>query len=252
MVLKEKVVLITGGSRGIGRETALTLSKNKLVVITYNENKESADNVLSRIKKSGGHAVAIQLNVSELKTFPNFVEKLSTILQEEWGKTKIDYIVNNAGIGLSASLSDINEDQFDKLVSVHLKGPLFFTQSMLPLINDGGAIINISSGLTRFTTPGMGVYASVKGALEILTRYMAQEFSAKKIRVNAIAPGIVRTEFGGNDQIDTNFDEFISQQTLLGRLGEPKDIATVIDSVLEDNFSWVTGQRIEASGGLFI
>jgi NAD(P)-dependent dehydrogenase (short-subunit alcohol dehydrogenase family) len=232
----------------------LSLAKTGVdVIVTYHNSDEEANNVVSAIASIGGKAVALKLDTSNTKTFDGFVEQVKQSLKDKWHTEHFDFLVNNAGIGIHASFADTTEDDFDSLMNVHVKGVFFLTQKLLPLINDGGRIINISSGLARFTTPGYAAYASMKGAIEVLTRYMAKELGHRQITVNTIAPGAIETDFAGGavrDNPDTN--SFIASQTALGRVGLPDDIGGAIASLLSEENRWVNAQRIEVSGGQFI
>ena len=200
-----------------------------------------------------GGAVALQLDVAESGTFDSFVETLKGVLSEHWQRKTFDSLVNNAGIGIHAAFADTTEEQFDELVRIQLKGPFFLTQKLLPLIADNGRIVNVSSGLTRFSLPGYAAYAAMKGAMEVLTRYQAKELGARGIAVNIVAPGAIETDFGGGTVRDNaQINAFIASQTALGRVGLPDDIGGMVASLLSDDNRWVNGQRIEASGGMFL
>lgn len=252
--MAEKVALITGGSRGLGRSMALHLADAGVgVVLTYLSQEDAAQEVVREIYAKGVPAVALKLNagnVSEFNSFTNTVfESLISVFETE----KIDFLINNAGMGAYASLTDTTEEQFDALMNVHVKGVLFLTQNILPLIRDGGSIVNVSSGLARFSLPGYGVYAAMKGAVEVMTRYFATELAERGITVNTIAPGAIETDFGGGavrDNADVN--AFVSSMTALGRAGVPDDIGGSVASLLTGNNQWITGQRIEVSGGMFL
>jgi NAD(P)-dependent dehydrogenase (short-subunit alcohol dehydrogenase family) len=251
---KPKIALITGASRGLGKNTALTLAKQGVdAIVTYHNSDEEANNVVSAIASIGRKAVALQLDSSNTKTFDGFVEQVQQSLQDKWQTEHFDFLVNNAGIGIHASFADTTEDDFDRLMNIHVKGVFFLTQKLLPLINDGGRIVNISSGLARFTTPGYAAYASMKGAVEVLTRYMAKELGPRQITVNTIAPGAIETDFNGGAVRDNpHINSFIAAQTALGRVGVADDIGGAIASLLSPENRWVNGQRIEVSGGQFI
>lgn len=252
--MTNKIALITGGSRGLGRSMALHLAKSGVdVVLTYLGNTDAAQNTVSEIEGLGGKAAALQLDTSSVSGFANFAKSLDDTLHSKWGVGSIDFLVNNAGVGVHASMADTTEDQFDQLMNMHVKGVLFLTQAMLPKLNDGGRILNVSSGLARFALPGYGVYAAMKGAVEVMTRYMAQEFAARGITVNAIAPGAIETDFGGGavrDNADVN--AFVASNTALGRAGLPDDIGACVADLLTGGHGWMTGQRIEVSGGMFL
>jgi len=251
---KTKIALVTGASRGLGKNTALTLARKGVdVIVTYHNSEEDAQNVVSAIAEIGAKAVALQLDTSNTKTFDGFVEQVKQSLQDKWQTEHFDFLVNNAGVGVHASFADTTEDDFDRLMNIHVKGVFFLTQKLLPLINDGGRIVNISSGLTRFTLPGYAVYASMKGAIEVLTRYMAKELGQRQIAVNVVAPGAIETDFnGGGVRDNPEINSFIASQTALGRVGLPDDIGGAIAALLSEENRWVNAQRIEVSGGQFL
>lgn len=249
-----KIAVVTGGSRGLGRNTALHLARRGVdVILTYRSQRTEAEQVVAEIAALGGSAVALQLDVAESGTFDSFVETLKGVLSEHWQRKTFDSLVNNAGIGIHAAFADTTEEQFDELVRIQLKGPFFLTQKLLPLIADNGRIVNLSSGLTRFSLPGYAAYAAMKGAMEVLTRYQAKELGARGIAVNIVAPGAIETDFGGGTVRDNaQVNAFIAIQTALGRVGLPDDIGGMVASLLSDDNRWVNGQRIEASGGMFL
>ena len=249
-----KIALVTGASRGLGKNTALTLAKKGVnVIVTYHSNPEEAHHVVAEIEELGAKAVALQLDTSNTKTFDGFAEQVQRVLKDKWQTEHFDFLVNNAGIGVHASFADTTEDDFDRLMNVHVKGVFFLTQKLLPLINDGGRIVNISSGLARFTTPGYAAYATMKGAIEVLTRYMAKELGSRQIAVNVVAPGAIETDFNGGAVRDNpEINSFIASQTALGRVGVTDDIGGAIASLLSEDNRWVNAQRIEVSGGQYI
>ena len=249
-----KIAVVTGGSRGLGRNTALHLARRGVdIILTYRSQRTEAEQVVAEIAAWGGSAVALQLDVAESGTFDSFVEALKGVLSEHWQRKTFDSLVNNAGIGIHAAFADTTEEQFDELVRIQLKGPFFLTQKLLPLIADNGRIVNLSSGLTRFSLPGYAAYAAMKGAMEVLTRYQAKELGARGIAVNIVAPGAIETDFGGGTVRDNaQVNAFIASQTALGRVGLPDDIGGMVASLLSDDNRWVNGQRIEASGGMFL
>ena len=251
---KTKIALVTGASRGLGQNTALTLARKGVdVIVTYHNSEEDAQNVVSAIADLGAQAVALQLDTSNTKTFDGFAEQVKQSLQEKWQTEHFDFLVNNAGVGVYASFADTTEDDFDRLMNIHVKGVFFLTQKLLPLINDGGRIVNISSGLARFALPGYAAYASMKGAIEVLTRYMAKELGQRQIAVNVVAPGAIETDFNGGAVRDNpEINSFIASQTALGRVGLPDDIGGAIASLLSAENRWINGQRIEVSGGMFL
>jgi NAD(P)-dependent dehydrogenase (short-subunit alcohol dehydrogenase family) len=249
---KKKIALITGGSRGLGKDMALRLAEKGIdVVLTYNSKADEANEVVSQIEQSGQKAATLQLNTGDIKNFGGFAEQLQNVLQATFGTTRFDYLVNNAGIGGYSPIANVTEDMFDELLNIHFKGVYFFTQKMLPLMNDGGGIVNVSSGLTRIAVPGSSVYASMKGAIEVLTRYQAKELGARGIRVNVIAPGAVMTDFGGGHlRNDAELQKFISNVTALGRPGVAEDIGGVVAFLCTEDARWINAQRIEVAGGM--
>lgn len=251
MDTKNKFALITGGSRGLGKNMALAIAKKGIdVVLTYHSNKEAADNVVAEIESLGQKAIALQLDTAKTSLFDNFVKEVTSHLQEQTGSPNIDYLINNAGTALYALAAETTEEQLDATFNIHYKGGFFLTQKLLPFINDGGSIINISSGLTRMTNPGSSVYASMKGAVEILTRYLAKELGPRKIRVNVVAPGAIETDFGGGRTRDNkDINSRIASITALGRVGLPDDIGGVVAFLCTEEAGWINGQRIEVSGG---
>jgi len=251
---KTKIALVTGASRGLGKNTALTLARKGVdVIVTYHNSEEDAQNVVSAIADLGAQAVALQLDTSNTKTFDGFAEQVKQSLQDKWQTEHFDFLVNNAGVGVYASFADTTEDDFDRLMNIHVKGVFFLTQKLLPLINDGGRIVNISSGLARFALPGYAAYASMKGAIEVLTRYMAKELGQRQIAANVVAPGAIETDFNGGAVRDNpEINSFIASQTALGRVGLPDDIGGAIASLLSAENRWINGQRIEVSGGMFL
>jgi NAD(P)-dependent dehydrogenase (short-subunit alcohol dehydrogenase family) len=247
-----KIALVTGGSRGLGKDMALNLAKKGLdVVLTFNSKEEEAEEVVSEIEKLGQKAVAIQLNVADVDSFDLFFEKVKTALKSTFDTNKIDFLINNAGVGLHESFSATTTTQFDDLVNIQFKGPFFLTQKALEVMNDEGGIVNISSGLTRFSFPGYSTYASMKGAMETLTKYQAKELGSRKIRVNIVAPGAIETDFGGGAVRDNEqLNQLVASLTALGRAGLPDDIGSVVAFLCTDDAKWVNGQRIEVSGGM--
>ena len=254
MTSQNKIALITGGSRGLGRNTAVALARAGVdVVITYRSRKENAEDVVRDIEALGGKAAALQLDTADVSSFDGFVEALRGKLEILWSRDRIDFLVNNAGFGAHDSIYATTEETFDTLMAVHLKGVFFLTQSLLPVIADGGRIVNLSSGLTRFSLPGYAAYAMMKGGIEVFTRYLAKELGPRGIAVNTIAPGAIETDFGGGVVRDNaGLNTMIAGQTALGRVGLPDDIGPVIASLLTDGTGWVNAQRIEASGGMFL
>ncbi|GAA3613462.1 SDR family oxidoreductase [Flavivirga amylovorans] len=251
---QSKIALVTGGSRGLGRDMAINISKKGIdVIITYKTNKESADKVVREIERHGQKAKAFQLDTSNTKVFEDFFNRVSSYLTSEYGSPNFDFIINNAGTGLNQLIIDTSEDQFDEMLNIHFKGVYFLTQKGLPYINDKGRIINISSGLTRFSFPGSSVYACMKGAVEVFTRYLAKELGSRKITSNVIAPGAIATDFGGGTNRDNQEKrQIIANITALGKVGEAEDIGGVVAFLCTEEAQWVNGQRIEVSGGMLL
>lgn len=249
---KSKVVLVTGGSRGIGKSIALQAAQRGLgVILTYNSNPDQGLAVADKINADGGKAVALQLDAAKTGSFNDFTSQVAQVLQKEWNRENFDYLVNNAGIGQRTLIKDTTEEIFDQLVNVNFKGVFFLTQKLIPLIVDGGQIINISSGLARFSFPGVAVYGALKAATEGLTRYFAKEYAERKIRVNSVAPGAIDTEFGGGKGDEIHRQQ-IANAIALGRIGEADDLGLFVASLLSDDSRFVNAQRIEVSGGMFI
>jgi NAD(P)-dependent dehydrogenase (short-subunit alcohol dehydrogenase family) len=248
---QSKIALVTGSSRGLGKSTALNLARTGVdTIVTYHSNAAEAAKVVAEIESLGAKAIALQLDTANTKTFDDFVEKVQQSLQEKWQTDRFDFLVNNAGTGTYASFVDTTEADFDHLMNIHVKGVFFLTQKLLPLINDGGRIINLSTGLTRIILPGYAAYASMKGAIETLTLYMAKELGSRQIAVNVVAPGAIETDFGGGGVRDNpDLNKFLASQTALGRVGLPDDIGGAIASLLSTDNQWVNAQRIEVSGG---
>lgn len=252
--MNDKIAVITGGSRGLGENAALKLAaKGVDVILTYRSKQPEADRVVQRIEALGARAVALQLDVGDSKSFVAFAAEVKKQLNAVWQREHFDYLLNNAGTALHASFEETTEAQFDEMVNVHFKGPFFLTQTLLPLLVDGGRILNISSGLARFSLPGSSAYASVKGAMEVLTRYQAKELGKRGIAVNILAPGAIATDFsGGMVRDNPEVNAFVASQTALGRVGLPDDIGNAVAQILSDESGWINGQRIEASGGMFM
>lgn len=250
----KKIALVTGGSRGLGRDMAINIAKKGIdVVLTYHSNETAANEVVSEIISLGQTAKAFQLDTGNIKNFPGFVAALSDYLTRQYEKPNFDFLVNNAGTGVYGSVTETTEEAFDTMMNIHFKGVYFLTQKLLPLLNDGGGIINISSGLTRTTFPNVSAYASMKGAIETYTRSLAKELGARKITANVIAPGAIATDFGGGSN-KTNDDKrkAIGSITALGRVGEPEDIGGVVAFLCTPEAGWMNGQRIELSGGMMV
>jgi NAD(P)-dependent dehydrogenase (short-subunit alcohol dehydrogenase family) len=246
---RTKIALITGASRGLGKNTALALAKKGVgAIVTYLNSEAEAKSVVSAIEAMGGKAVALQLDVGNIKTFDAFVVQVKQALQNTWHTEQFDFLVNNAGINYRNSFTEVTEDEFEQLFNVNFKGVFFLTQKLLPLLKDGGRIVNLSSFLTRITYPGSSTYASMKGAIEVLTRYLAKELGHRQITVNAVAPGAIATA-GSVVRDNSEINKLIASQTALGRVGEPDDIGGAIAALLSEDNRWVNEQRIEVSGG---
>lgn len=247
-----KIALVTGGSRGLGKDMALSLAKKGIdVLITYNSKKAEAEAVVKEIENLGQKAVAVQLNVAEVGSFDLFFQNVASALKNTFDVERIDFLINNAGVGLHESFLTTTTAQFDELVNIQFKGPFFLTQKALTIMNDGGGIVNISTGLTRFSFAGYAAYASMKGAIETLTKYQAKELGERKIRVNIVAPGAIETDFGGGAVRDNEqLNQYIASVTALGRVGLPEDIGSVVAFLCTDDAKWVNAQRIEVSGGM--
>jgi NAD(P)-dependent dehydrogenase (short-subunit alcohol dehydrogenase family) len=249
-----KIAIITGGSRGIGRAAALECAKRGMgVIVTYNRHKPGADEVVRNIQSLGGKAAALPLDVGKADTFSAFAELIRETLVTNWGRADFDFLVNNAGFGAFSLIEHVTSEAFDHLVNVHLKGPFFLTQALLPRIKNGGAIVNLSSATVRVATAGVAPYAACKAGMEALTRYMAKEFENHRIRVNAVAPGAIRTDLA-DGALDKNpeFAALLASQTALGRVGEPEDVGRVIASLISEESGWINAQTIEVAGGYMI
>jgi len=245
------IIVITGGSRGIGASAAVHCAQKGMgVILTYNSHPAGAESVVQNIRAGGGKAVALALDVTNVSSFSTFREDIAKSLKLIWGKDKFDGLVNNAGYGNFNAIEAVSEAEFDGLFKVHLKGPFFLTQALLPLMADGGHIINLTSATTRVATTGVAPYAAFKGGLEVLTRYMAKEFGPLGIRANSISPGPIRTELGGG--LNDEFEALLASMTALGRVGEPEEVGSVICSLLGNENRWVNAQNIEVAGGYMI
>lgn len=249
-----KIALITGASRGLGRSMAIALARKGVDVIgTYHSNREEADATAAAIAELGRKAIMMRLDTGDVGNFSAFSEEVKQVLPAEWNRTDLDFLVNNAGIGIHAPFAETTEADFDRLMNIHLKGVFFLTQKMLPLIADGGRIVNLSSGLARFSLPGYAAYAAMKGGVEVLTRYLAKELGPRGIAVNTVAPGAIETDFGGGAVRDNKqVNDFVASVTALGRPGQPDDIGPAVASLLMEDNRWINGQRIEISGGMFV
>lgn len=252
MEAKTKVALITGGSRGLGRNMAISIAKKGIdIVFTYNSNKADADKVVAEIQSLGQKATAFQLDTSNTKVFDAFFKQMTTYLKEQRGDTNFDFLINNAGTALYSAFAETTEEQFDTALNIHYKGVFFLTQKALPFLNDGSRIINISSGLARFSFNGSSAYGSMKGAIEVLTRYLAKELGSRGIAANVVAPGAIETDFGGGHVRDNKeVNAHVASATALGRVGLPDDIGGVVAFLCTDDARWINGQRLEVSGGM--
>ena len=239
--MTQRIAIVTGGSRGLGKNAALKLAeKGVAIILTYHSKRQDADAVVREIEEKGVKALALQLNVGDSASFAAFAKEVKQQLQHVWQRDSFDYLLNNAGIGINAPYTDISEAQFDELVNIHFKGPFFLTQHLLPLLKDGGRILNVSSGLTRFALPGYSAYAAMKGAMEVLTHYQAKELGERGITANIIAPGAIETDFGGGAVRDNEaLNRAIAGQTALGRVGLPDDIGQAIAILLDDGLGWM-------------
>lgn len=248
------IALITGGSRGLGRNAALHVARAGTdVILTYRSQAAEAQAVVAEIEALGRRALALPLDVADSRSFAAFAQQVQAVLATHWQRERFDFLVNNAGIGIHASFMETTEAQFDELVNIHLKGTFFLSQQLLPLMNDGGRILNVSTGLARFALPGYAAYAAMKGGIEVLSRYMAKELGARGIAVNVVAPGAIETDFGGGAVRDNaQLNAMVASQTALGRVGRPDDIGGVIAALLQPGTGWINAQRIEASGGMFL
>ena len=254
METRTKIALVTGGSRGLGKNSALKIAQKGLdVIITYKSNKEEADKVVAEIEALGRKSIAYQLDTKNVNSFDALVKTVGDYLEENTGSRNIDFLVNNAGTALYAPIAEVTEEQLDDVVDIHFKGVFFLTQKFLPLINEGGGIINISSGLARFALPGSSVYGSIKAAVDMLTKYQANELGARRIKSNVVAPGAIETDFGGGrTRDDEHVNAMVAGATALGRAGLPDDIGGVVAFLCTEDAGWINGQRIEASGGMFL
>jgi len=250
---ENKIALVTGSSRGLGRAIALQLARSGAdVIVTYRERKEEGETVAAEIQALGRRAIALQLDVADVVSFERFGTSLSDALHSTWQRRNFDFLVNNAGIDVRSPFASTTEESFDRLMNVHFKGVFFLTQRLLPLIADGGRIVNTSTGLARFCIPGFAAYASMKGAIEVLTRYLAKELGPRRISVNVVAPGIIETDFTRESLGHPGAREFMSANIALGRVGVPEDIGGVVDFLCSDEGRWVNAQRVEASGGMLL
>jgi NAD(P)-dependent dehydrogenase (short-subunit alcohol dehydrogenase family) len=251
---KNKIALVTGGSRGLGRDMVHALMNQNIdVVFTYHTHKNKAEEVLQEVKQLKARAIALRLDTRDIHSFPSFYEGLRHTLKKEWDSENIDFLINNAGTGIYTPFRETTEEQFDEMMHIHLKGVYFLTQKGLSLMNDHGGIVNISSGLARFSLPGSSAYASMKGAVEVFTRYLAKELGPRGIRANVVAPGAIATDFGnGTNRDNEQKRTIIASNTALGRVGEAEDVGGVVAFLCSDAARWVNAQRIEVSGGMLV
>jgi NAD(P)-dependent dehydrogenase (short-subunit alcohol dehydrogenase family) len=252
--MTQKIALVTGGSRGLGKDMAISLAKKGLnVILTYRTNEEQANEVVASIKALGQNAAALHLDMNTFNSLDNFIQQVETTLTANFSAQKINYLINNAGMGATVPFAEVTEELFNDFLNVHYKGIYFLTQKMLPLMEDGGGIINISSGTTRFCVPGYSVYASMKGAIETFTKYLAKELGTKGIRANVIAPGPIETDFNGAAiRNNPQMKGFLSGMSPLSRVGNADDIGSVVAFLCTNDAKWINGQRIEVSGGINI
>ncbi|WP_332741565.1 SDR family NAD(P)-dependent oxidoreductase [Hydrogenophaga sp.] len=252
--MNRKIALITGASRGLGRNAALKLAAQGTdLIVTWHSQSIEADAVVQEAQALGAHAVALRLDVGDSTSFAAFATAVREALRMHWQRERFDFLLNNAGVGMHAGFVDTTEAQLDQMFRVHLKGPFLLTQALVPLMQDGGRILNVSSGLARFSMAGYSAYAAMKGGVEVLTRYLALELGPRRISVNTIAPGAIATDFGGGTVRDNpQINSFIASQTALGRVGEADDIGKVMRALLSDDMGWVNGQRMEVSGGIHL
>jgi NAD(P)-dependent dehydrogenase (short-subunit alcohol dehydrogenase family) len=247
-----KIALVTGGSRGLGKDMALALADKGIdVIVTYREQKQAAEETVSLVQQKGRKAVALFYDAEKMGDIDSFVKSIREVLTKTWSTNRLDFLINNAGVGATLPISQVTEQDFDRLLNIHYKSVYFLTQRLIPSINDGGSIVNISTGTTRFCVPGYSVYSSMKGALEIFTKYVAKEFGARGIRANVVAPGPVETDFN-NAAIRSNpqMKTFLSGLSPLNRVGYADDIGSVVAFLCTDDAKWINGQRIEVSGGI--
>lgn len=252
--MSNKIALITGASRGLGKDMALNLAKDGVqILFTYHKNESKANDLISEIESLGSKAKAFQYDAANPMSGKHLIEKITLFLNNQNGNPNFDILINNAGTGLSKSIEETSTSDFDDMVNIHLKSVYFLTQAALPYMNDGGRIVNISSGLTRFSFPGSSAYAIMKGGVEVFTRYLAKELGSRKITANVVAPGAIATDFGGGSNRDNEEKRaIVSSITALGRVGEPEDIGGTVAFLCSDKAGWINGQRIELSGGMLI
>ena len=251
-MMSNKIALVTGGSRGLGKDMALSLSRKNIdVILTYQSKREDAEKVVAEIKENGQMAVCIHFDVGDLKSFDPFLGRISELLKSIWNADKFDFLINNAGVGATIPIAQVTEEAFDNLLNIHFKGVYFLTQKSLPMMNDNGGVVFISSGTTRFCVPGYSVYSSLKSAVETFTKYVAKEYGGRGIRSNIVAPGAIETDFNGAAiRNNPQMKSFLASQSALGRVGQADDIGSVVAFLCTDDANWINGQRIEASGGI--
>jgi NAD(P)-dependent dehydrogenase (short-subunit alcohol dehydrogenase family) len=249
-----KIALVTGGSRGLGKNMALSLAeKGNDVIVVYRNNENEANAVVAEIEKLGRKAASVQLDVADSKSFDHFFADITALLDRKWQRSTFDFLINNAGIDRASAIKDTTEQDFDDLMNIHFKGVYFLSQKALPLIADGGRIVNLSTGLARFATPGYAAYASMKGAIEVFTRYLAKEVGVRGITANVVAPGIIHTDFTQKAfDAHPELEGYMNSITALGRVGMPEDIGGIVAFLCSKEAGWITAQRIEASGGMFL
>jgi NAD(P)-dependent dehydrogenase (short-subunit alcohol dehydrogenase family) len=247
-----KIALVTGGSRGLGKDMAISIAKKGMdVIVTYRNNEQQAKEVVKEIESMGRQAAALQLDMTDFKSLDTFVQSVSTTLKKKWNASSFDFLINNAGMGATVPFAEVTEELFTDFLNVHFKGVYFLTQKSLPLLNDGGRIVNISTGTTRFCVPGYSVYASMKGAVETFTKYLAKELGARSITANIVAPGPIETDFNSAAiRSNPQMKGFLSSLSPLGRVGEATDIGGVVAFLCSEEAGWINGQRIEVSGGI--
>lgn len=251
--MRQKTAVITGASRGLGRDMALNLAKNGVdIVFSYHSNLTKANSLIAEIEAIGQQAVAFPFDANAPQSGKTFIESTTDYLQQAYGDKKFDFLINNAGTGTYNLVADTTEEQFDGMMNIHLKSVYFLTQAALPFIKESGRIINISSGLARFSLPGMSAYAIMKGAIEVFTRYLAKELGERKITANVVAPGAIATDFAGGSNREADKQALISSITALGRVGEANDIGGVVAFLCSDQAGWINGQRLEVSGGMLV
>ncbi len=252
--MNQKTAIITGASRGLGRDMALNLAKDGVnIIFSYNKNVNKAQEVISEIESIGQKAVAFEFDANNFKSGQEFITKATDYLKQENGNSNFDFLINNAGTGTFNLISDTTEDQFNEMMNVHLRSVYFLTQKALPFLNEGGRIVNISSGLARFSLPGMSAYAMMKGGIEVFTRYLAKELGQRNITANVIAPGAIATDFAnGSNRDNEEKRAVIANITALGRVGEAEDVGGTVAFLCSDKAGWINGQRIEVSGGMLV